>query len=221
MDTSRSDGQFLVAGKLGFTGSTTGNALADFLEGHANTFQQNNGTNSRLHSADPSLFIQDDWRVNPRLTLNLGLRWEVYYPFAGQNNLTTFQQGVQSTRFPGVLVSGDPGVPDGILHTSYTKFAPRAGFACDVFDNGRTSLRGGYGIFYSATLEDIVGNLQQQPFSLVITLNQTPNLNTPYAPAADPFPYTVNLKNPTFIPGATMPAWHPTTALFRTWNNTI
>jgi hypothetical protein len=213
MDTSRSDGQFLVAGKLGFTGSSTGNALADFLEGHANTFQQNNGTYSRLHSPDPSLFIQDDWHIKPRLTLNLGLRWEVYYPFAGQNNLTTFQQGVQSTRFPtaplGVLVSGDPGVPDGILHTSYTKFAPRAGFAYDVFGNGRTSLRGAYGIFYSATQEDIVGNLQQQPFSLVITVNKTPNLNTPYAPAADPFPYTVNLKNPTFVPGATMAGMAP------------
>jgi hypothetical protein len=207
-DVLKTDGQFLVAGKLGFTGSVTGNALADFLEGHANTFQQNNGTHQRYHSADPSLFIQDDWRFNSRLTLNLGLRWEVYYPFSGMNNMATFEQGVQSTRFPGaplgVLVSGDPGVPDGILHTSYTKFAPRAGFAYDLFGNGKTSVRGAYGIFYSATQSDIVGNLEQQPFSLVITLNQTPNLNTPYAPAADPFPYAVNLKNPTFIAGATM-----------------
>jgi hypothetical protein len=213
MDTSRSDGQFLVAGKLGFTGSVTGNALADFLEGHANTFQQNNGTHSRYHSADPALFAQDDWRFNSRLTLNLGLRWEVYYPFSGMNNMVTFQQGVQSTRFPGaplgVLAAGDPGVPDGILHTSYTKFAPRAGFAYDVFGNGKTSVRGAYGLFYSATQLDIVGNLEQQPFSLVITVNQTPNLNTPYAPGVDPFPYTVNLQNPTFIPGATMAGMAP------------
>jgi hypothetical protein len=213
MDILRTDGQFLVAGKLGFTGSATGNALADFLEGHANTFQQNNGTYQRYHSADPSLFVQDDWRVMPRLTVNLGLRWEVYYPFSGMNNMSTFQQGVQSTKFPtaplGVLVSGDPGVPDGILHTSYTKFAPRAGFAYDVFGNGRTSLRGAYGLFYSATQSDIAGNMEQQPFSLVITLNQTPNLNTPYAPAVDPFPYKVNLQNPTFIPGATMAGMAP------------
>jgi Carboxypeptidase regulatory-like domain/TonB-dependent Receptor Plug Domain len=213
MDTAPSNGQFLVAGKLGFTGSSTGNALADFLEGHANTFQQNNGTYNRFHSADPSLFIQDDWHVAPRLTLNLGLRWEVYYPFAGQNNQTTFQQGVQSTRFPtaplGVLVSGDPGVPDGILHTSYKKFAPRVGFAYDLFGNGKTSVRAAYGIFYSATQEDYAGNLVQQPFSLVITVNQTPNLSTPYAPAVDPFPYTVNLKNPTFVPGATLAGMSP------------
>jgi len=151
--------------------------------------------------------------VKPRLTLNLGLRWEVYYPFSGMNNMTTFEQGVQSTRFAGaplgVLVSGDPGVPDGILHTSYTKFAPRVGFAYDVFGNWRTSLRGAYGLFYSATQSDIAGNMEQQPFSLVITVNQTPNLNTPYAPAVDPFPYTVNLKNPTFVPGATMAGMAP------------
>jgi TonB dependent receptor len=213
MDILKTDGQFLVAGKLGFTGDATGNGLADFLEGHADTFQQNNGTHQRYHSADPSLFIQDDWRFNSRLTLNLGLRWEVYYPFAGMNNMVTFEQGVQSSRFPtaplGVLVSGDPGVPDGILHTSYTKFAPRVGFAYDLFGNGKTSVRGAYGLFYSATQSDIAGNLEQQPFSLVITVDQTPNLNTPYAPAVDPFPYTVNLQNPTFVAGATMAGMAP------------
>jgi hypothetical protein len=116
-------------------------------------------------------------------------------------------------RFPtaplGVLVSGDPGVPDGILHTSYKKFAPRVGFAYDLFGNGKTSVRGGYGVFFSATQEDYAGNLVQQPFSLVITVNKTPNLSRPYAPSADPFPYTVNLKNPTFVAGATMAGMAP------------
>jgi hypothetical protein len=208
LDRYSETAEFLGSAKLAFSGSTTGNALADFLEGHANTFQQNNGSFHRLHAPDPSLFAQDDWHIAPRLTLNLGVRWEVYYPFAGQNNFTTFQQGVRSTRFPtaplGVLVSGDPGVPDGILKTSYTKFAPRIGFAYDVFGTGKTSLRGAYGIFYSASQETLVGNLEQQPFALSITVNKTPNLNTPYAPAADPFPYTINPQNPTFVAGATM-----------------
>jgi hypothetical protein len=212
---------FLSSSKSTFNGNITGNALADFLEGKANTFQQNNGGFHRLHAPNPSLFLQDDWRATRKLTLDLGLRWEVYYPFAGQNNFGTFIPGVQSTRFPtaplGLLSAGDPGVPDGILKTSYLKFAPRVGFAYDVFGSGKASLRGGYGIFYAASQETLVGNLEQEPFTLAVTLNKTSNYANPYIGIApfngvSPFPYVVNLQNPTFVAGASLGGLKPGTS---------
>lgn len=194
-----------------FNGSATGNALADFLEGKANSFGQNSGAFHRTHAPDPSLFVQDDWRVRRRLTLNLGLRWEVYYPLAGQNNLGTFVPGVQSKRFPtaplGLLSSGDPGVPDGLLHVSYLSFAPRVGFGWDMFGDGKTSLRGGYGIAYAQDQETFAGNSVEEPFALAVSLQKTSSYTNPFLGIApfngvSPFPYTVNLQNPVFLPGA-------------------
>jgi hypothetical protein len=204
------------SGILKFTGGTTGNALLDFLEGKANSFAQTSTVKHRLHQIDPALFVQDNWRATRRLTLNLGLRWEVYPPFTGENNFGTFQANVQSERFPtaplGLLTSGDPGVPDGILKTSYTRFAPRVGFAYDVYGHGTTSLRGAYGIFYSASQETFSSGLEQQPFTLSVTVAKTPDLVNPYAPSSDPFPYNSNAQNPTFTSGATISGLPPNSA---------
>ncbi len=203
-------GEYLGTGQATFNGFATGNALADFLLGRANTLRQNNGASHSLHQYDPALFFQDDYRLTRRLTLDLGLRWEVYAPFTGQRNFGTFVPGVRSTRFPnaplGLLTAGDPGIPDGIVKTQYTAFSPRVGFAYDVFGTGKTALRGGYGIFYAARAVSLTTNPEQQPFILDNTISNTPNLVAPYAPGPDPFPYAVNLQNPVFFSGATLSA---------------
>ena len=181
----REQGSYLSGGLVTFNGYQTGNALADFLLGNAVSLRQNNGIWHTLHNPDPALFVQDDWRVNHRLTLNLGLRWEGFYGFVGQNNFGTFAPNVQSTRFPtaplGLLTAGDPGIPDGIIHTQYKSFAPRVGFAYDVFGDGSTALRGAYGMFYADRASGQITNTEQQPFILDNTIAHTPNLITPYA----------------------------------------
>ena len=193
-------------GLFTFTGSSTGNALADFLEGKAGSLTQDNGVLQRGDSRDPSLFLQENWRANPRLTINLGLRWEYYPPYTGQNNTGTFVAGVQSTRFPsaplGLLTSGDRGIPDGVLRTPRNTFAPRIGFAYDLFGDGTTAVRGAYGIYYSPIQQEILEDLVQQPFSRSVTVGQAPSLVTPFSPAPDPFPYTPTPSNAVFLSGA-------------------
>lgn len=228
------------SGVLTFNGGTTGNAVADLELGIANSFKQNSGAFFRHHNADPALYLQDDWRVTNRLTLDPGIRWEVYAPFAGQNNTGTFDPYVESTRFPtaplGLLSSGDPGVPDGVMNTAYTRFAPRFGFAYDVFGNGRTSVNGAYGIFYSSNQEDFTEGLEQVPFTLSESLSKTANLVCPYGntgisgcPATstagtDPFPYTVSATNPSFPAGAqlaSMPLHNSATPYVQEYNLTV
>ena len=202
------DGSKQAGGNFTFTGGVTGNALADFLEGKANTMLQTNSSVQREYSFDPALYIQDDWQIRPRLNVNLGLRWEVFPPFPGKEVYGTFAPNVQSKVVPtaplGLLYQGDPGIPPGVYATSWTRFAPRIGFAFDMFGAGRTSLRGGYGIFYFDQAELQTGQQLQQPFVASITTHKTPNLVTPYAPDPDPFPFVYDPANPRFVSGTTI-----------------
>jgi hypothetical protein len=102
--------------------------------------------NTRLY--DWGAFLQDDWRVRRNLVLNLGLRWEV---FASPRELNDVQGALDRIE----LINPVSQISDlkivrqpSWYRTSYTNFAPRFGFAWDIFGNGRTSLRGGYGLFY-------------------------------------------------------------------------
>lgn len=197
-----------------------GDRYSDFMLGHANSFEQSTVGVIKRHNYDPSLFAQDTWHVLPRLTLNLGARWEVFSPYYGDRTSGSFRAGVQSVRFPtaplGILYEGDPGVATGVANTPYTDFAPRLGFAWDLYGDGRTSLRGGWGVFfYQQVIQD--ENRYQMPFGLDLTLQPgAPGVQSfvnPYpsggGPTVSPFPYNPNPANPVYIQGGLVYATPP------------
>src|SRR5206468_6070352 len=121
-------------GSFEFDGSETGSDFADFLIGAPSTYIQ--ATQQLLDSRTvyAGAYAQDSWRINPRLTLNYGLRWEVS-PFwwDTENKIQTIVPGLQSTVYPGApkgwVFPGDPGIPKTLAPTHYDNFAPRVGFA--------------------------------------------------------------------------------------------
>lgn len=168
----------LVSGELSFNPTapnSTGNAFADMLMGNIAAFSQ--GSNNlkfynRYKIFEP--YVQDDWRVNDKLTLNLGLRVSMFgtyrekYKHAYNWDPTHFNPANAPqidtdgsiTGFPGALVpgTGDPfnglvqcgtnGVPVSCMKGHLFNPAPRIGFAYDPTGRGKTALRGGYGIFF-------------------------------------------------------------------------
>jgi hypothetical protein len=137
-----------------FQGTRTGNAIADFMVGAF----ENSTIEFGIADHSPSTvkhqaFIEDSYKVHPRLTVNYGVRYEPFIPFDQKGGRhTTWVPGVQSTVVPdaptGILFAGDPGVPARLTNSDLNNFAPRLGVAWDVTGNARTIVRGGYGIFY-------------------------------------------------------------------------
>jgi hypothetical protein len=179
-----------------FDGSKTGNAYADFQLGMLREFKQDSPVQKLNDSWFFGLFLQDDFRINRRLTANLGVRWDVQLPMTDPNDRQiTYVHNAQSSVVPHVLsrgqqvvvphllYPGDPldqnlaradgiddppsSIPRGIVNTDWNNIAPRVGLTWDVTGDGRTALRAGAGKFYGGISgNQWNGSADNQPFTI-------------------------------------------------------
>jgi hypothetical protein len=198
-------------GVFTFNGSKTGNAYADFLLGLPATMTQDAPVRKTDNGAYFSAFAQDDFRIHPRVTLNLGVRYDVQMPYTDpQDRKLAFVPGQQSVINPtapvGLLFPGDTGVSRGIVHTDLNNIAPRLGVAWDPKGDGRTAVRASFGMFYGS----ISGNewnttADNQPFTVRQSFPTVFTLSDPYRNlpgGVGPFPFNYTPGSPRF----TLPA---------------
>jgi hypothetical protein len=185
------------------------NAFANYMEGFLQTFEQGEFElcNDRGHF--PAIYAQDSWKITHRLTLDYGVRWEMFAPWHNKVGVQTafspseyaadkgtpqyaLAAGANTPGLPaGMVLSGDPGFPVNGVNNQYKQFMPRIGFAYDVFGNGKTAIRGGYGIFYQTRTQGFF-NLSQPTFN-PNTLTVGPNTNqdetvgSPGGPFSNPY----------------------------------
>jgi len=168
--SSDGDGPFQADGQFTFNGiQTSGTAqtsggynLADFLLGYPSAYIQGGSqiNNEYVHAV--GTYANDVWRVNSRITLNYGLRWEPFLAPRDRNGFTTgfvrenFDQGIHSVTYPnapaGLVFAGDPGFPANNANSNnqLKQFAPRVGFVLDPRGDGKQTIRTGFGIYYDS-----------------------------------------------------------------------
>ena len=174
---------YQARGAFGFNGQYTGNALVDYLVGGIRTTNGLGGAplhNTRTPST--AFFVQDDWKATNRLTINLGLRYELFFPsYEVNNKITSFDPKtglmpvadgrlLDVNRATGALITV-PGIsPIGNHAWSLAKknFAPRIGFAYRPFGDNKTVVRGGIGIFNNQIVDGngVSGIYRGIPFRL-------------------------------------------------------
>jgi Carboxypeptidase regulatory-like domain/TonB-dependent Receptor Plug Domain len=192
------NGQFFYS-----TAGAAGDPFANFLVGLPDVYDQGPSAPSNIRTKATYLFAQDEWHLASNLTLTYGLRYEYSTPKSDTEGRTysVIPGAPQSTVFPGaplgLVFPGDPGAPTGVNFPDKTNFAPRFGFAWQPFHDGKTSVRGGWGIFYDVLkAEDNFQFNGQVPFASAAFIGnfqpQGPATTTGFGFQSDPFGSTGN-----------------------------
>jgi hypothetical protein len=187
-------------GSFAFSGSETGLDFADFLLGVPSSYTQGQASSFYNRNLYLAAFAQDSWRPTSQLTVNYGVRWDRIRPWSEKyNQLQTLVQGEQSQVFPGapqgLVFPGDPGVPRS-LAPARNNFSPRLGIAYSPAFTapllrglagaaGQTSIRAGYGIFYTAYEGLSAGIMSANPpYGYTYTSAAPPLFASPFTVAA-------------------------------------
>ena len=160
----------------------TGNDFADFLLGYVQQSSVRFGQpDSYPRQSVLSLFAQDEWRARPNLTVNAGLRYDVWLPFTEKYGRMANLDLAPGFTAAAVVTPGSVGpwagrVPDGLIRTDKNNVAPRIGLAWRPRQNRRTIVRLGYSIFYDSS---VFGRIPQRltyqpPFATSATFNTSP-----------------------------------------------
>lgn len=179
----------------GVTPFAAGNAFANFLVGVPDFLFQAPAAPSNIRTKATYVFAQDEWHVTPRLVLTIGARYEYSTPKSDTKGRTfSIIPGFHSTVFPkapvGLGFPGDPGVPTGSNFPRTTDVAPRFGFAWQPFDDHKTSVRGGFGMFFDILkAEDNFQFNGQFPFAATafIGFPDPSGTGAPFGFLTDPF----------------------------------
>jgi hypothetical protein len=185
-------------GNFIFSNALSGDNGLDFLLGKPSTFSQQASFYIVPSRTLPALYFVDTWKAKPRLTFTLGVRWNPFVPVFDSAyheeaifSPAAYAAGIHSFQYPtlapGLLLAGDPGVPSRVVDSNYHLFDPRVGFALDVFGNGRTSLRGGFGMYQDQMTANTI-NPNFSPFNTNVTFTNPASMENPYQGHVNPFP---------------------------------
>ncbi len=184
------------------------NATADFLLGLPNTMTQDAPTTKIDNGWYFGMFLQDDYRIHPRLTLNLGVRYDLQLPYKDPfDRKLTWAPGVQSRVVPtapvGLLFPGDAGVLRGIIPADKNNISPRVGLAWDPFGDRKTAIRAGFGVFYGSMSGNEANTpADGQPFTTRQQFNNVKSISDPYGNepgGLSPYPYSYTPAKPRFL----------------------
>ncbi|MDQ1469717.1 MAG: hypothetical protein QOJ99_1197 [Bryobacterales bacterium] len=143
-------------GAFGFDGTYTGSALADMMLGYVKTASVNPAhTSTDLHNIWQGYFINDDWKITPRLTLTLGMRYDYFqrYKQSDDKFADIYQNGFQ---VGNVVTPANSPYGRGLIQPDYNNFGPRFGFAYRPTFGGESVIRGGYGIYYTPEISNAI-----------------------------------------------------------------